>query len=153
MRTSIPAGRLTPGGGSHYAGPVTTPRPAVDTAAHLPDARAQRRRSVRTPRRLAAGALTAALVISGAPAGADVPSGWPDPPSIPLLDGLVVYVFAPLGLFLLIVLLSVGPALARGERLGSRPSGDQWFGGRRGGPAELESGTPVKGSGGASGSW
>ena len=97
--------------------------------------------------------LAVGLVLSGAPAGADVPSGWPTPPSIPLLDGLVVYVFAPLGLFLLVVLLSVGPALARGERLGSRPTGDQWFGGRRGGPAELESGTPAKGSGGASGSW
>ena len=136
---------------------MTTPRPAVDTAAHRRDLREQRRGAGRTTRRLAAGALTialaAALVISGAPAGADVPSGWPDPPSIPLLDALVVYVFAPLGLFLLVVLLSIGPALARGERLGSRPTGDQWFGGRRGGPAELESGTPVKGSGGASGSW
>ena len=92
-------------------------------------------------------------MLSGAPAHADVPSGWPTPPSIPLLDGLVVYVFAPLGLFLLVVLLSIGPALARGERLGSRPTGEQWFGGRRGGPAELESGTPAKDTGGASGSW
>ncbi len=111
------------------------------------------RRTSRTARRLAAGALATGLVLSGGPADADVPSGWPDPPSIPLLDGLVVYVFAPLGLFLLVVLLSIGPALARGERIGSRPGGDQWFGGRRGGPAELESGAPAKSSGGASGSW
>ena len=92
-------------------------------------------------------------MLSGAPAHADVPERVADPPPIPLLDGLVVYLFAPLGLFLLVVLLSIGPALARGERLGSRPSGDQWFGGRRGGPAELESGTPAKDTGGASGSW
>jgi uncharacterized membrane protein YgcG len=125
----------------------------VDTAHHVRHRSTSRSRAGRTTRRFATAALAGGLVLSAAPAGADVPSGWPDPPSIPLLDGLVIYLFAPLGLFLLVVLLSIGPALARGERIGSRPGGDQWFGGRRSGPAELESGTPTKGSGGASGSW
>jgi hypothetical protein len=113
-----------------------------------------RRLALRTTARVAAVALSAGLVLAGSPALADVPDGWPEPPSIPLLDGLFVYLFAPLGLFVLVALLTIAPSLARGERLGpDKPGGDQWFGGRRGGPAELESGTPAKESGGASGSW
>ena len=113
-----------------------------------------RRPALRTTARVAAVTLVAGLVLAGAPALADVPDGWPTPPSIPLLDGLFIYLFAPLGLFVLIALLVIAPSLARGERLGpDKPGGDQWFGGRRGGPDELESGTPAKESGGASGSW
>jgi uncharacterized membrane protein YgcG len=106
--------------------------------------------------RLAVPVLATGAVLAGAPAQADVPVGWPDPPSIPLMDGLLVYVFAPVALFVLIALLTVAPSLARGERLGQRPGGtggDEWFGGRRGGPDELESGRRSLDSGGASGQW
>jgi hypothetical protein len=119
-----------------------------------------RRPALRTTARVAAATLSASLavglVLAAAPAMADVPDGWPEPPSIPLLDGLFVYLFAPLGLFVVVALLVLAPSLARGERPGVRadqPGDDQWFGGRRGGPDALESGTPAKESGGASGSW
>ena len=108
---------------------------------------------LRTTARAAALALVAGLVLVASPALADVPSGWPDPPSVPLLRGLLVYVFAPVALFVLIAVLTVAPSWVRGERSGPGTAEDQWFGGRRGGPDELEAGSPERTSGGASGSW
>jgi hypothetical protein len=92
-------------------------------------------------------------VLTASPALADVPSGWPDPDEVSLLEGLLVYVFAPLALVLLITLAVITPSLVRGERASEGPAEDQWFGGRRGGPDELESGTSDRSTGGASGSW
>jgi len=121
---------------------VTTPR-----------ARSSRPARLRTATRVAAVALVASLVLVASPALADVPTGWPDPPDVATLDALTIYLFAPLALFVLIALLTVVPSWARGERTGSGKPEDQWFGGRRGGPDELEAGSPERTSGGASGSW
>jgi len=98
------------------------------------------------------------LVLVATPALGDVPSGWEEPEPVPLLRVLLVYVFAPLGLFLLVALLTVTPSLVRGERPGVGTPEDQWFGGPRGGTRELESGaggTSKVGTstGGASGGW
>jgi hypothetical protein len=92
-------------------------------------------------------------VLTASPALADVPSGWPDPDEVSLLEGLLVYVFAPLALILLITLAAITPSLVRGERAGEGPAGDQWHLRRRGGPDELESGTSDRSTGGASGTW
>ena len=99
------------------------------------------------------------LVLAASPALADVPSGWPEPEPVPLLRALLVYLVAPLGLLLLIALLTVTPSLVRGERPGVGTPDDQWFGGPRSGTRELgpgtESGTEsgTTKTGGASGGW
>ena len=106
--------------------------------------------------------VVATLVLAASPALADVPSGWPEPEPVPLLRALLVYLVAPLGLVLLIALLTVAPSLARGERPSVGTPDDQWFGGPRSGTRELgpgtESGTESTESGttttgGASGGW
>lgn len=121
---------------------VTTPR-----------ARSSRPARLRAATRAAAVALVAGLVLVASPALADVPTGWPDPPDIAFLDAMLIYVFLPVTLFVIIALLVVLPSWARGERPGGGTPDDQWFGGRRGGPDELEAGSPERTSGGASGSW
>lgn len=94
------------------------------------------------------------LVLVASPALADVPTGWPEPEPVPLLDALLVYLFAPLGLLLLIALLTITPSLVRGERPGAGTPDDQWFGGPRSGTRELGSGEPdTSKTGGASGGW
>jgi hypothetical protein len=108
---------------------------------------------LRTAGRAAALGLALGLVLTASPALADVPSGWPDPDDIPLLEGLLVYVFAPLALILFITLAVVTPSLVKGERASDVPADDLWFGGRRGGPDELESGSSEHTTGGASGRW
>lgn len=110
-----------------------------------------------TPRaRLVAAALTVTtgLVLLAPPAFAEEPSGWPDPPEVDLLHALGIYVFAPIGLFLLIALLVLAPSLARGDRsVVSGQRDDEWFGGPVSGPDALESGSSDKSTGGASGNW
>ena len=107
--------------------------------------------------------VVATLVLAASPALADVPSGWPEPEPVPLLRALLVYLVAPLGLLLLIALLTVTPSLARGERPSVGTPDDQWFGGPRSGTRELGSGTQsgtesgtesgITKTGGASGGW
>ena len=108
------------------------------------------RRAVRVTAMVAVGAL----VLVASPALADVPSGWPEPPPVPLLDGLMIYLVAPLTLVVLITLLTITPSLVRGERPGVGTTDDQWFGGPRSGTHELQSGEPDSSkTGGASGGW
>jgi uncharacterized membrane protein YgcG len=97
--------------------------------------------------------VTVGLVLLAPPALADVPSGWPDSEPVNLMHALLVYVFAPLGLFVLIAVAAIVPSLARGERGADGTGSDQWFGGPRTGPHELESGRSDTTAGGASGSW
>jgi hypothetical protein len=99
-------------------------------------------------------ASTAPLVL-GAPARADVPEGWSDPPTVSVLESLVLLVGVPLGLFVLIALAVYVPALARGERVapGAPEVEDRWFGGPRQGTRELEAGGDPGQTGGASGRW
>jgi hypothetical protein len=132
---------------------VTTPRARLASPPSHHEGTKSRRPVFRTASRVAAVGLAVGVVLAASPATADVPSGWPDPDDISLLEGLLVYVFAPLGLILFITLAVVTPSLVKGERATEGPVGDQWFGGRRGGPNELESGTSDRTTGGASGSW
>lgn len=76
---------------------------------------------------------------SAGPAAAAVPEGWSDPEPVSALQFLGVLVVAPVGLALVIALLTYLPSLIRGEGLapGSSGSGDQWFGGPTHGTAEL----------------
>ena len=100
---------------------------------------------------------TATPVLLAAPAGAEVPEGWSNPPEVGLLQLLVVILGIPLVLALLISLAVLLPALARGEKLlPSTETHDQWFGGPRETAGELESGESgreVGPTGGASGRW
>lgn len=97
---------------------------------------------------------TATPVLLAAPAGAEIPEGWSDPPEVSLLQLLVVVLGIPLVLAVLISLAVVLPALARGEKLlPSTETPDRWFGGPRESAGELESGREVGPTGGASGRW
>lgn len=89
-----------------------------------------------------------------APAMADLPEGWETPEAVGLGDFLILVLAIPLSIALVLALLTVLPALARGEKLSghSGPVTDEWFGGPRGGKAELKAGA-AKDSGGASGTW
>ena len=116
------------------------------------------RRAVRAAALVAVGTL----VLVASPALADVPTGWPEPEPVPLLHALLVYLFAPLGLMVLIALLTITPSLVRGERPSVGTPDDQWFGGPRDGTRQLESGTSTEPgttktgtskTGGASGGW
>lgn len=119
-----------------------------------PRARLARSAPLRTATRLTALAFVGALMLVASPALADVPAGWPDPEPVGLLEGLVVYLFLPAGLFVLIAVLTVTPSLIRRQRSGAdSPGEDHWFGGRREGPDELEAGSGERTSGGASGTW
>jgi hypothetical protein len=111
---------------------------------------------VRSSLRLAVPAAVVLTVLLAGPAMADVPEGWSDPEDVSALQFIVVLFLAPLGLAALICLAVYLPALARGERIAPNAAAvdDQWFGGPRGGRAELEQAeAKQKGTGGASGSW
>lgn len=112
--------------------------------------------TTRLARRTGALLLAAALpLVLAAPAHAEVPEGWSDPPDVSLLQLLTVVVGIPAVLFVVITGAVMAPALARGEKLlpSSSPP-DQWFGGPDRPKAELESESREVGpTGGASGTW
>lgn len=102
------------------------------------------------------------MTASAPPAAADTPTAWDDPPEVSVLGFLLVLVILPVGLALVIALLSVLPSLAgdKGYEQGASWRGDpEWFGSPTKGVAaaddvtaeQLEAGG--KGSGGTSGSW
>jgi len=96
---------------------------------------------------------------------ADPPEQWDTDQGIPALDGLMVYLLIPLGLFLLITLLVYIPSMTRSEtyRPGEAWRGEpEWFGGPRGGveavrkqeqPATVEGAGTDGQKGGGSGGW
>lgn len=103
-------------------------------------------------------ASAAALVVSLAyatPAQADVPVGWSDPPSVSMVEALLLFGLLPVGLAILITLLVVGPGLARGEGLtDSRTDVPAWLGGpNRAGTELAEVEADEAETGGASGRW
>jgi hypothetical protein len=117
------------------------------------------------PRRaaLVVGSATLLLLTYAGPATADVPDGWSDPASVPVLRDLLLLLGIPLLITLGIFASIYLPGIVRGESVapaGTRAD-DQWFGGRRD-TAELEPGQPPadatagesgRDTGGASGSW
>jgi hypothetical protein len=103
--------------------------------------------------------LAAALV---APAGAAVPQDWEKPPSVSVLDFLLVLVIIPLGLAAVLTFLTVLPSLARDR--GYQPgqewrSESEWFGGPTKGVESAAAVTPEqiesrsKDTGGTSAGW
>lgn len=100
-----------------------------------------------------AGLLPVALA---APASADTPEGWPEEPSIDMLEALLLFGGVPLLVLLVITAMIIGPSLARGEGLPGTDDTpeDQWLGGPRKAPGELAA-PDSEGSraGGAGGSW
>lgn len=121
---------------------------------------------VTTPVRPSAAARLTALLfvllpaslatLVAAPAHADVPDGWSEPPAVDNLQALLFLVGGPIVLFVLIALAVYVPAMIRGERLlPDHGAGEaQWLGGPRPGAHEL---APAEHddtrTGGASGSW
>lgn len=102
---------------------------------------------------LAAGGATVALA---APAGADTPVGWPEEPSVDMLEALLVLGGIPIAISLLLAAFVYVPALARGERVvpGAPEVEDQWIGGPRKSPQELPAAdAESSGTGGTSGRW
>lgn len=112
--------------------------------------------TTRLARRSGALLIGAALpLLVAAPASAEVPEGWSDPPDVSLLEMLTVILGIPAVLFAVIVAAVMVPALARGEKLlPSTSTPDQWFGGPDRPKGELESRSRELGpTGGASGRW
>lgn len=105
--------------------------------------------------------LSALLVLATAgAASADTPEprpgDWEPKPEVDLLEALLVLGGIPLVVFLVIILLFVGPALARGEDLSpdALEKENQWLGGPRKAPGELAApDAPDSKAGGAGGSW
>lgn len=95
------------------------------------------------------------LPLAASPAYAAAPVGWPEADPISLMSVLVIFVFAPVGLALLIMVFALAPSLARGEGLGGSPEeSEEWFGGRRDAEGALEAAddaAPKEITGGASG--
>jgi hypothetical protein len=116
----------------------------------------------RAPRRaaLVVGCATILLLAYAGPASADIPDGWSDPPSVPVLHDLLLFVGIPALITLGILAFVYLPGVVRGESVapaGARTD-DQWFGGRRD-TAELESASASRNeadaddTGGAGGTW
>lgn len=112
-------------------------------------------RALRSSLRLSVPLAVTSAVLMAAPAMADLPEAWETPETVGFLEVLVLILVIPVAAALVIALLSLLPALARGEKLSghSTPVTDDWFGGPRGGKAEVEAGGTAKDSGGASGTW
>jgi hypothetical protein len=99
-------------------------------------------------------AAAAVPLLAASPAVAEVPEGWSDPDDVGFLQLMLVIGAIPFVLAALIALAVYLPAMARGENV--RPGGgevaDEWFGGPRSGPTELETHDAGR-TGGGSGSW
>ena len=117
------------------------------------------------PRRaaLVVGSATLLVLAYAGPAAADIPVGWSNPPPVPVLRDLTIFIGIPLLITAAIFAAIYLPGVVRGESVapaGARTD-DQWFGGRRA-TAELESSTSgrdadeaesARDTGGASGTW
>ncbi|WP_110239087.1 hypothetical protein [Nocardioides gilvus] len=94
-------------------------------------------------------------VLLAAPALAERPEAWETPESVGFLDFFLLVLVFPLVATAVITLLTILPALVKGEKLSpnAAPIEDQWLGGPKGGKAELEGSDAAKNAGGASGQW
>ncbi|GGD16532.1 hypothetical protein [Nocardioides daphniae] len=112
-------------------------------------------RALRSSLRLSVPLTVIGSALLAAPAMADLPEAWETPESVGFMDFFLIVLVVPLVVALVITLLTVLPALARGEKLSGHvsPVADDWFGGPRGGKAEVEASGAAKDAGGASGTW
>ena len=111
---------------------------------------------------LAVPAAAAAVVALPAMASADTPAAWPDDPHVSGLDFLLVLLLIPLGLALVISLLTALPSMIRdrgyepGQSWRAEP---EWFGGPQKGVGATEELSPQQiataesGRGGTRGKW
>ncbi len=100
--------------------------------------------------------LGAASLVLAAPASADVPEGWNEPPAIDKLEAILLLAGLPLLLFVVITFLVYVPSIIRGERIAPGHPGteNQWLGGPRKSADELAAAdTDESQAGGASGRW
>lgn len=105
-------------------------------------------------------AALALLVVGAGAASADTPEprpgGWEPKPDVDPLHAIALLGGVPLLVFIVITLMYVGPALARGESLSVKGAEreDQWLGGPRKSPEELAAPDAADSkAGGAGGSW
>lgn len=112
-------------------------------------------RALRSSLRLSVPLAVTTAVLMATPAMADLPEAWETPETAGFLDHFILIAAVPVGVALVIALLTLLPALARGEKLSGHaaPVADEWFGGPRGGKAEITAAGAAKDSGGASGTW
>lgn len=107
-------------------------------------------------------ALVPVLLVVGALPAAAAPAQWPEPPSVSVLDFLLVLLIIPTGLALVIALLAALPSMRGGDTtyqpgLAWRHEAE-WFGGPRDGleKADKTDREAIEASGergGASGHW
>ncbi|WP_183095173.1 hypothetical protein [Nocardioides stalactiti] len=103
-----------------------------------------------------AGVVVATILATAAPASADTPEGWPKEESVDLLQALLYFGAVPVLVFLVILALGYGPALARGESVkpGEQLPESQWLGGPRKSGGELAApDTEDSKAGGAGATW
>ncbi len=128
-------------------------RPGTDTLHHVtqhpgpaarpPSSRAGARAAVLRAAAVLSTVLSVGLVLGvvlAAPAAADVPAqGWPENPPVDVLGALLLIGGVSLAVILVVTVLTVGPALARGERItpGVSAFENQWIGGPRKTAGEL----------------
>lgn len=106
------------------------------------------------------GASALLVLVSAGPASADTPEprpgSWEPKPDIDVLQAFLVLGGIPLLTFVVITLLFVAPALARGENLSvnALEPENQWLGGPRKAAGELAApDSDTSKAGGAGGSW
>lgn len=102
------------------------------------------------------------VAVLTSPASADTPKGWEEVPDTSPLGFLLVLVIIPVGLAIVLTLLTLAPSLAkeRGYQPGQSWRGDsEWFGGPTKGVQAAEQVTPEeietrsKGTGSTSAGW
>ncbi len=98
----------------------------------------------------------AAVIVTAAPARAlERDAGDAPGAGLTVLETLLLYLVVPCALFLVIAALVVGASAARSSR--ARASADTaqpvWFGGPEEAERALESASPTRSAGGASGRW
>lgn len=112
-------------------------------------------RLVRSSLRLSVPLGIVGSVLLAAPALAERPESWETPENVQFMDFFLLVLIFPLAAAVVITLLTILPALVKGEKLSSNdaPIEDQWLGGPKGGKAELQGSDSAKDAGGASGQW
>lgn len=138
---------------TQHASPAARPTGAIPRPRRSPSRAAARTTALTTG---LGAALVLGLALAG-PAAAEVPAqGWPENPPVDVLHALLLIGGVSLAVILVVTVLTVGPALARGERISpSAPAVEnQWIGGPRKAAGEL-AGPDGEGSeaGGAGARW